>query len=78
MYKWIKLTIDFLFLLISGTLLAYLYLLNQSRSIDGPNKMLSAAPSIVQVKQNAGPPTSGTIPADLLVNIPLLMEIEHD
>ncbi len=78
MYKWIKLAIDLLFLLISGTILTYLYLLNQSRPIDGPNKMLSATPSIVQVKQNAGPPTSGTIAADLLVNIPLLMEIELD
>jgi hypothetical protein len=78
MHKWIKLTIDLLFLLISGIILAYLYLLNPSRPICDHNKILSAKPLIVQVKQDAGPQTSTVIATRPLVNFPFLMEIDHD
>jgi len=78
MYKWIKLTIDLLFLLIVGTILAYLYLLNPSRPIGDHNKIHSAKPLIVQVKQDAGLQTSAMIATSPLVNFFFLMEIDHD
>jgi hypothetical protein len=78
MYKWIKLAIDLLFLLISGTILTYLYLLNQSRPICDHNKVLSATPPIMQVRQDAGPQTLTMIATSLLINFSFLMEIDHD
>ncbi len=78
MYKWIKLTVDLLFLLIVGTILAYLYLLSPSRPTCDHNKILSAKPLIVQVKQDAGLQTPAMIATNPLVNFSFLMEIDHD
>lgn len=78
MYKWIKLTIDLLFLLIVGTILAYLYLLNPSHPIGDHNQIHSAKPLIVQVKQDAGPQTPAMIAISPLVNFSFLMERDHD
>ncbi len=78
MYKSIKLTIDLLFLLISGMILTYLYLLNQARPISDSNKMLSATPIMVQVKQDAGLQTPAMIATNIFANFSFLIEIEHD
>ncbi|HAS51715.1 MAG TPA: hypothetical protein DCS21_08210 [Gammaproteobacteria bacterium] len=78
MYKWIKLTIDLLFLLISGTILAYLYLLNASLPIGDHKKIHSAKPLIVQVKQDTSLQKPAMIATSPLVNFSFLMEIDHD
>ena len=56
MYKYLKLAVDTLFLIVSVMILAYLYLLNSSRPTCGHDCVLPAAPRIARVTQDSPPP----------------------
>lgn len=53
MYKYLKLAVDTLFLIVGVMILAYLYLLNSSRPTRGHDRVLPVAPRIVWAMQDS-------------------------
>lgn len=54
MYKWIKLMVDILFLIVGMMILAYLHLLNSSRPTRLHDSVLPAAPKAFKVDLSSG------------------------
>lgn len=74
MYKAIKLTVDILFLIVSATILVYLYLLNMSRPTCVHDHVLPAVPRMAWAPHDALPLTPMVVAANKTTYPDLLLK----
>ncbi|MDS4020918.1 MAG: hypothetical protein RKR03_10505 [Candidatus Competibacter sp.] len=77
MYKFLKLAIDLLFLIVSIILLAYLYLFNPSRPTCDQGEALLALSRIAWMPQDASPPMPVTAGNETTHRNPIPTEATH-